>query len=72
MDRPLDHLSSQDIETPPIMAAASNTTPQEYAGMIARAKDYITAGDIFQVVLSQRFEATSPCRLLRSIVRCAG
>ena len=24
--------------------------------MIAKAKDYITAGDIFQVVLSQRFE----------------
>jgi anthranilate synthase component I len=26
-----------------------------YAQMVARAKDYITAGDIFQVVLAQRF-----------------
>ena len=28
--------------------------------MVARAKDYIRAGDIFQVVLSQRFEAPFP------------
>ena len=35
----------------------SNTTPDEYLGMVARAKEYIVAGDVFQVVLSQRFEA---------------
>jgi len=35
----------------------SNTAPDEFLGMVARAKDYIVAGDIFQVVLSQRFEA---------------
>ena len=29
--------------------------------MVERAKEYIRAGDIFQVVLSQRFEAPSPC-----------
>jgi anthranilate synthase component I len=72
LDRPLDHLASQDVETPPIMAATSNTTPQEYAGMIAKAKDYITAGDIFQVVLSQRFEADfalPPFALYRSLRR---
>src|SRR5436190_16829142 len=72
LDRPLDHLTTQDIETPPIMAATSNTTPQEYAGMIAKAKDYITAGDIFQVVLSQRFEANfnlPPFALYRSLRR---
>ena len=28
---------------------------EEYARMVARAKDYIAAGDIFQVVLAQRF-----------------
>ena len=38
----------------------SNTTPAEYKAMVARAKDYIAAGDIFQVVLSQRFEAPFP------------
>lgn len=72
LDRPLDHLTSQDVETPPIMAAISNTTPREYAGMIAKAKDYITAGDIFQVVLSQRFEANfnlPPFALYRSLRR---
>ncbi|GJD54394.1 anthranilate synthase component I [Methylobacterium dankookense] len=35
----------------------SNTTPDAYAAMVAKAKEYIVAGDIFQVVLSQRFEA---------------
>ena len=35
----------------------SNTTPDEYLAMVARAKEYIVAGDVFQVVLSQRFEA---------------
>jgi anthranilate synthase component I len=34
----------------------SNTSPEDYMAMVARAKDYIAAGDIFQVVLSQRFE----------------
>ncbi|WP_342153910.1 anthranilate synthase component I [Methylorubrum sp. SB2] len=35
----------------------SNTPPDEFLGMVAKAKEYIVAGDIFQVVLSQRFEA---------------
>ncbi|WP_018044743.1 anthranilate synthase component I [Methylobacterium sp. 88A] len=35
----------------------SNTTPDAYLDMVARAKEYIVAGDVFQVVLSQRFEA---------------
>jgi anthranilate synthase component I len=35
----------------------SNTTRNEYLAMVGRAREYIAAGDIFQVVLSQRFEA---------------
>ena len=35
--------------------------PGRYAAMIARAKEYIFAGDIFQVVLAQRF--TAPFKL---------
>lgn len=31
------------------------TSPARFAEMVAAAKDYIAAGDIFQVVLSQRF-----------------
>ena len=34
----------------------SNTTPAEYKKMVQKAKEYIVAGDIFQVVLSQRFD----------------
>lgn len=33
----------------------SNTTPEEYRAIVERAKDYIRAGDIFQVVPSQRW-----------------
>jgi anthranilate synthase component 1 len=72
LDRPLDHMAQQDADTLPIMAATSNTSADEYAGMIARAKDYIRAGDIFQVVLSQRFEASfslPPFALYRSLRR---
>lgn len=35
----------------------SNTTQPAFERAVRRAKDYIRAGDIFQVVLSQRFEA---------------
>ncbi len=41
-------------------AEASRTmSSEEYRAAIAMAKDYITAGDIFQVVLSQRFDLSS-------------
>lgn len=33
-----------------------NTTHEEHASMIERAREYIEAGDIFQVVLGHRFE----------------
>ncbi len=39
---------------------ASNTTPERFLAMVARAKDYIAAGDVFQVVLSQRFSSPFP------------
>ena len=35
----------------------SNCTQAQYARMVAKAKAHITAGDIIQVVLSQRFKA---------------
>ncbi|HEY9009684.1 MAG TPA: anthranilate synthase component I [Devosia sp.] len=50
----------------------SNTSVAEYAEMVARAKEYIKAGDIFQVVLSQRFEAEfslPPTALYRALRR---
>ncbi|MBM6595750.1 anthranilate synthase component I [Microvirga pudoricolor] len=38
----------------------SNTSPDEFLAMVGTAKEYIRAGDIFQVVLSQRFESPFP------------
>jgi anthranilate synthase component I len=72
LDRPLDHTTTQDVDTPPILASTSNTAPDEYGDMIATAKEYILAGDIFQVVLSQRFESNfslPPFALYRSLRR---
>ena len=37
--------------------AHSNFNPDEFKRAVERAKDYIRAGDVFQVVLSQRFES---------------
>jgi anthranilate synthase component 1 len=36
-------------------ALESNVSPERFMRMVERAKEYIAAGDIFQVVLSQRF-----------------
>jgi anthranilate synthase component I len=46
--------------------------PGRYGKMVARAKEYIAAGDIFQVVLAQRFTAPfalPPFELYRSLRR---
>jgi anthranilate synthase component I len=39
------------------MPVTSNMSPQEYGRIVERAKEYIRAGDIIQVVLAQRLEA---------------
>jgi anthranilate synthase component 1 len=63
------------VTVPPDMdkvAITSNTTVAEYDRMVADAKEYIRAGDIFQVVLSQRFEAEftlPPTALYRALRR---
>jgi anthranilate synthase component 1 len=46
--------------------------PQDYEAMVLRAQDYIAAGDIFQVVLAQRFTCPfplPPLALYRSLRR---
>lgn len=56
LSRPLpfarDYRSAQTEDQEP----ASNLSPEAYKDRVAQAKEYILAGDIFQVVLSQRFE----------------
>ena len=56
LEGPLPHTPG-DAEAPadgPFMPAV-NTTSAEYMRMVRTGKEYIAAGDIFQVVLSQRF-----------------
>lgn len=54
-------LASGLVESTTAMPAAlaSNMTKAQHAGMLAKAMEYIRAGDIFQVVLGQRFERKS-------------
>jgi anthranilate synthase component 1 len=51
---PVRDTSVPDLALSPVMAAA------DYEAMVLKAKDYITAGDIFQVVLAQRFTCPFP------------
>jgi len=56
-------LASGDFEMAPGAADSSsvrsNMTRAQHREMVERAKEYIRAGDIFQVVLGQRFERVS-------------
>jgi anthranilate synthase component 1 len=73
LDAPLIHAGEPADLAARMPEARSNTSPDEFHAMVAKAKDYILAGDIFQVVLSQRFscpfdlEAFSLYRALRRV-----
>src|SRR5204862_3530952 len=72
LDRPLDKEAAGAPAGPLTVPPTSNTSADEFKAMVACAKDYIVAGDIFQVVLSQRFEAPfslSPFSLYRALRR---
>ncbi len=59
-------------EAAPVGEMVSNFTPDAYRAAVNRAKDYIRAGDIFQVVPSQRWRqsfAQPPFALYRSLRR---
>lgn len=60
LDRPIDKSAGPEAGDTLAGPVTSNTTPERYKEMVDRAKEYIVAGDIFQVVLSQRFEADFP------------
>ncbi len=58
LEVPLSSMARAERHDGPLAAnVVSNTPASDYAEMVRRAKDYILAGDIFQVVLSQRFES---------------
>jgi anthranilate synthase component I len=67
-----DGLQARDIRVggDPQLAWKSNFAKHEYEGIVEKAKEYIRAGDIFQVVLSQRLELetkASPLELYRAL-----
>ena len=51
--RPIDPAAARANDAP----LSSNTTRDAFKAAVVRAKEYILAGDIFQAVVSQRFEA---------------
>ncbi|MBB5750964.1 anthranilate synthase component I [Prosthecomicrobium pneumaticum] len=71
LDQPLSKSAAPadvDLDVPVV----SNTPRDRYLEMVAKAKEYIAAGDIFQVVLSQRFSAPftlPPFALYRALRR---
>ena len=72
LDRPIDKTAYEIGDLSLDVPMVSNTTPAEYEAMVERSKEYIRAGDIFQVVLSQRFEAPfklPPFALYRALRR---
>jgi anthranilate synthase component 1 len=72
LDRPLGKEPAAAPPGPLEAAPTSNTTAAEYKSMVRKAKEYIAAGDIFQVVLAQRFEAPfelPPFALYRALRR---
>lgn len=61
LDRTSDSLRLTDISLAgdPQIAFQSNFSREGYEGAVEKCKEYIRAGDIFQVVLSQRLEVTT-------------
>ena len=72
LDAPCELIHLDDISTggPSRLKPASNFTKQEFEEVVCRCIDYIRAGDVFQVVVSQRLEVplrTTPMELYRTL-----
>ncbi len=71
LERPLPH-AVPPVSLPPQPEPSSNMSKAEFMGVVERMKDYITAGDAFQIVPSQRFSAPfalPPFALYRALRR---
>ena len=72
LDRSLPQQRSNNGVLLDMPEPTSNMAPEAFKAMVDRAKEYILAGDIFQVVLSQRFSLPfqlPPLALYRSLRR---
>lgn len=71
LERPLPP-DSRAIDIPVLPEPESNTTHADYLAIVERCKEYIRAGDVFQVVPSQRFRrpfTLPPFALYRALRR---
>ena len=71
LTRPLPH-AAPPVALPPQPEPQSNLTKAEFMAIVDRMKEYIAAGDAFQVVPSQRFTvpfALTPFALYRALRR---
>ena len=71
LERPLPH-QPPPVMLPDLPAPGSNFSQDEFIAGVARCKEYIAAGDAFQIVLSQRFSvpfALPPFSLYRALRR---
>ncbi|MFC0283445.1 anthranilate synthase component I [Camelimonas abortus] len=69
---PLPPEPAVDGAVQPAPEPVSNTPPETFMAMVEKAREYVRAGDIFQVVLGQRFEAPftlPPLSLYRALRR---
>ena len=71
LERPLPH-PSPPVSLPSPPAPSSNMTKEEFIAIVERMKEYIYAGDAFQIVPSQRFSlpfALPPFSFYRALRR---
>jgi anthranilate synthase component 1 len=72
LDKPVPAAHSAGLDVKALPEPVSNTPRERYLEMVRAAQDYIAAGDIFQVVLSQRFSVPfdlPPFALYRALRR---
>jgi len=71
-DRSLPHRRDDAVDLADLSEPTSNMTREQYHAIVKKAKEYIYAGDIFQVVPSQRFQVPfqlPPFALYRALRR---
>ncbi len=71
LQRPLPH-AAPPVALPPLPHPASNMTKEAFLAIVRRMKEYIFAGDAFQIVPSQRFSlpfALPPFSFFRALRR---
>jgi anthranilate synthase component 1 len=67
---PLDWHEAASVDATPGLRIVSNWRQQDFEQVVQRGKEHIAAGDVFQLVLSQRLETTvdrDPFDLYRSL-----